>query len=382
MYSQEDIESAVRSGVLDKYSAERLRTHVARMRQIVSADEEATRLVHSFNDVFVAIAIVIVLIALGFIGQAIGSEVADDVFLATYKLYGGTETFYVAHTLYYTAMYLAVGGLLIAITSWSLSEIFTRRRRMALPSVLLSTSFTLAAFAVTFGVGGLLAWQQIDDSAFAFAGAANLLAAIAAWLHWKRFEVPITIALITLGITGTIIGFVASTLSLLHLEHATVVTPFLIALSGVAVFLFAMVWDTSDRRRITRRSDVAFWLHLLAAPMIAHPLFYYMGITSGQADIGLTQALAVLGVYTVFGLIALAVDRRALLVSALAYVLITLGKLFDNFGSVELNFALIALVIGSALLTLSTFWTSLRRALLKKLPLIMQAQLPDPAPPR
>jgi hypothetical protein len=29
-----------------------------------------------------------------------------------------------------------------------------------------------------------------------------------------------------------------------------------------------MWWDSSDRARLTRRSDVAFWLHLLAAPMI------------------------------------------------------------------------------------------------------------------
>src|SRR2546430_3225670 len=39
------------------------------------------------------------------------------------------------------------------------------------------------------------------------------------------------------------------------------------------MFLFAMWWDGSDRARLTRRSDVAFWLHLLAAPMIVHPVF-------------------------------------------------------------------------------------------------------------
>ena len=39
-------------------------------------------------------------------------------------------------------------------------------------------------------------------------------------------------------------------------------------------------------------------------------------------------ALAVLLVYLVFGLVALAVDRRALLVSALGYVLYALGSLF------------------------------------------------------
>ena len=54
-------------------------------------------------------------------------------------------------------------------------------------------------------------------------------------------------------------------------------------LLGVGVFLFAMWWDASDRARLTRRSDVAFWLHLLAAPMIAHPIFTLLGLNNGSS---------------------------------------------------------------------------------------------------
>ena len=61
------------------------------------------------------------------------------------------------------------------------------------------------------------------------------------------------------------------------------------------------------------------------------------------------------------GVTALAIDRRALLVSALAYVLYALNELFEQFGAVELNVALTALVIGSALLLLSAFWHQARR---------------------
>ena len=50
----------------------------------------------------------------------------------------------------------------------------------------------------------------------------------------------------------------------------------------------------------------------------------------------------VIGVYILFGLIALAIDRRALLVSALAYVLFAMTQLFNTFGAVELNVALTA----------------------------------------
>src|SRR5207253_7321486 len=99
----------------------------------------------------------------------------------------------------------------------------------------------------------------------------------------------------------------------------------LVLLLGVGIFLCAMWWDSSDRARLTRRSDVAFWLHLLAAPMIVHPIFTLLGLNNGSAS--LSEGLIVILLYVALGLTALAVDRRALLVSALAYVLWALADL-------------------------------------------------------
>ena len=73
---------------------------------------------------------------------------------------------------------------------------------------------------------------------------------------------------------------------------------------------------------------------------------------------------------------ALAIDRRALLVSALAYVLFAMQQLFEQFGAVELNVALTALVIGSALLLLSAFWHQARSAVVKPLPAGLRERLP------
>ena len=148
----------------------------------------------------------------------------------------------------------------------------------------------------------------------------------------------------------------------------------LVLVLGVGIFLFAMWWDSSDRARLTRRSDVAFWLHLLAAPMIAHPIFTLLGLNSGH--ISLAEGLTVVALYIVLGITALAVDRRALLVSALAYVLYALQALFREFGAVELNIALTALVIGSALLLLSAFWHQARAAIVRPLPESLRKKLP------
>ncbi len=147
-----------------------------------------------------------------------------------------------------------------------------------------------------------------------------------------------------------------------------------VLLLGIGVFLFAMWWDGSDRARLTRRADVAFWLHLLAAPMIVHPVFTLLGLTGGHASIG--EGLAVVVLYIVLGITALAIDRRALLVSALAYVLYALQALFREFGAVELNIALTALLIGSALLLLSAYWHQARAAIVRPLPGSLRERLP------
>ena len=110
--------------------------------------------------------------------------------------------------------------------------------------------------------------------------------------------------------------------------------------------------------------------------MIAHPLFSSLGVMDGGGSVGIASALGVVAIYVLFGLVALAIDRRALLVSALAYVLAALTFLFDRFGAVELNFALTALVIGSALLTLSAFWAPIRTRVVELLPGSWQARLP------
>ena len=141
------------------------------------------------------------------------------------------------------------------------------------------------------------------------------------------------------------------------------------------MFLFAMRWDSSDPARVTRRSDVAFWLHLLAAPMIVHPIFTLLGLNDGNATIA--EGLVVILLYIAVGITALAIDRRALLVSALAYVLFALQALFREFGAVELNVALTALVIGSSLLLLSAFWHQARVMVVRPLPEALRSKLPN-----
>ena len=350
MYSESDLANAVEAGVLSPAAAAAFRDHVAAGRATPTVDEEHFRLLTGFNDIFVAIAAALILVAVGWIGAYIGEHLAGQDF-------GGPRV---------PATATAVGAFAVAITSWLLGEYFTKKRRMALPSILLMLGFVGGIGA---GLSAVLVanapWLQetlhltTDAAQKQVAGGLMAIVAVltagAAWLHWRSFMVPVTVAAGALAVAGIaialVLGFVPNSDEWLNA---------MLLVAGVAMFAFAMRWDMSDRERRTRRSDVAFWLHLAAAPLIAHPIFHMLGVLDGAISMGV--AALVLALYVAFAFVALAVDRRALLVSSLVYVLWAMYALFEQTGAVELAAALTALVIGSALLTLSAFWQPMRRS--------------------
>ncbi|HEX6073304.1 MAG TPA: hypothetical protein VFY95_09900 [Sphingomicrobium sp.] len=356
MYSQQELDDAVASGVMTAEAADALRAHIERQRSTAIPDEEQFRLITGFNDIFVSIAAAILMFALGWIGQSIGQS---------------------AGLIIDTDGPSPIAPLAVAATAWPLAMFFTARRRMALPSILLLLAFVGGIFATAlFSFVLALGPDNFDNNPQLGGVVAAVSAAIAsgaAWLHWRRFHVPITVAAGAGSVAAIAVGLLVAALGQ-NVEQAKDVILGFVLLLGVGMFLFAMWWDASDRARITRRSDVAFWLHLLAAPMIVHPVFTLLGLTGGH--ISIAEGLAVIALYVVLGITALAADRRALLVSALAYVLFAMQQLFKEFGAVELNIALTALVIGSALLLLSAFWHQARGAIVRPLPENLRNRLP------
>jgi hypothetical protein len=330
MYSDEDLLSAVQAGAITEASAAALRSHVAQIRKGPMVDEEHFRLITGFNDIFVVIACVLLLAAVAWIGAE-------------------------AHP--------GVGAALQALVAWLLAEFFTRKRRMALPSIALLLAF----------VGGVLiaAYVLLPQTGLGMS-IAGAFGAAAALLHWMRFKVPITVAAGTAALVGASIVLLVTAVPK-TMEWTSAIS----FVAGVAVFAIAMRWDASDRLRQTRRSDAAFWLHLLAAPLLVHPVFKSLGVFEGETS-G-PQALAVVVLYVAIALVSLSVDRRALMVSALAYVLYAFTALLKSYGVVSLSFATTALVIGSALLLLSAFWHPIRAMVLRAYP---QAILEKLAPLR
>lgn len=341
MIEPADLEAAVAANVLTAEQREAL-TEFARQRQraVAGADEEHFRFITSFNDIFVTIAAVLLLVAVGALGVRVDAW---------------------------------AGALGVAVASWGLAEYFTRRRRMAFPSIVLLLAFVGGVFLT---VGAALAEStgtrninlETGQGAF-FIGLSAAAAVAAATAHWRRFQVPITIAAGAAAASAIACAIVASTM---NEDPNALLTA--VSLCGVFAFALAMRFDMSDRRRVTRRTDVGFWLHLLAAPMIIHPLVVMFGL-DGPALLPV-EAMAIVLVYLVLTVVALAIDRRALLVSGLAYMIFALQSLFRQAGDVDLGFALTCLVIGLFLVTLSAGWQRIRAAVMPLVPTIWAERLP------
>ena len=338
MYSDAELDAAVAEGAVSPDSAAALRAFVARHRAAPPADEEQFRLLTGFNDIFVSIAMVLLLVALTWLSGMAGP---------------------------------LPGAAVLAAASWGLAEFFTRRRRMALPSILL-----LGAFIGGLSFCGTVLARAVQELALpgdageglAVSGGAAI-AALGAWLHWRRFRVPITVAA---GALGAIAAVLAALVALVPALGGRWLM--LLFAAGLALFALAMHWDMSDRARTTRRADVAFWLHLAAAPLIVHPVFALLGLLDGKADI--VRAAMAIGLYVMLAVVALVVDRRALLVSSLVYVLYAIGTLVRAAGAVDAGFALTALLVGSGLLLLSAFWRTARHAVLRAVPDGLRERMP------
>lgn len=328
MYTDEDLELAVDKGIFTEASVSDFRKQLALSKNTSAVDEENFRLISGFNDIFVVIACALLLFS------SVAALRAVDNLLA---------------------------HIMFPVLSWFLAEFFVLKRKMALPAIFLLLCFVVGVFYL-----GVFLLSTLEEISFAIPSA---IAAMAAYLHYRRFQVPITVAAGTAAITAFL---VASVLSAFPDSKEWFLA--IIFVCGLVTFAFAMYWDASDLNRETRRSDVAFWLHLLSAPLIVHPVFTYLGISDGMESLGSMSIVILL--YCVMTIISIATDRRAFMVSSLAYVLFAISSLLEVYGVVGYSFAVTGVCIGAVLLLLSAFWHPVRKRLVGNLPRNIQNYIP------
>jgi len=222
--------------------------------------------------------------------------------------------------------------LLIAATEW-----LVRGRRLVLPGIALLISSLYFA-------SRLVELSMADYSLF------NLLflTCLAGLFYW-RYKIPFTLLPIALGL----IGMISLTIEI-ELIHAQ----YIFTMYGLGVFVVAMWFDSRDIARNSRFSDSAFWLHLLAAPLVVHGVM----VTLLASTAGLPKELLIIIFFIFFFLLALYVDRRALLVSSLSYAIyavIALSK--TNALAIENLTLLIFAAFGAFIIFFGTYWYKIRQ---------------------
>jgi hypothetical protein len=334
-FGVDDIRKAVAAGTLDQTQADRFVEFLAAQHNVgyKLADEEQFRLITSFNDIFVTIGIGLFLGAL--------------MWLVTWGPDQNTSGFGSAFA--------------IAVASWLLAEIFTRRRRMALPSIVLLLSFTLssaicASLVYTYAakLRHLNLYTDIVTDDPVTLVVASLTGSLAACVHWFRFKVPITVAAGVAALAGLILAIVSYNDPNWVWDY-----PYFTALPlGLLVLALALWIDSTDRLRLTRRTDIAFWLHMLAAPLIVHPVVYPLIIEDGLDTAG---AVIIITLFFFISLLALIIDRRALLVSSLSYFGYAAYQMVKLAGLEGQGTAFAVLIVGATVLLLSVGWQALRQ---------------------
>jgi hypothetical protein len=364
MLDEDDLEAAVAEGIVMPAQIEALRLFVTNRRRTAErADEERFRFMRGFNDFFFAVGIVL-----------FGSGVA------------------------YFADLDPIMNMLAAAIIWSLAEFMVGRMRLVLPGILLACLFAFFIFRMTrldwsyiaqltglpFHLGPRVHTDQ--DSIFGnlepivVAGRA-LAAGLAATAFYARFRLPFAL----LVIAGSVVLFVSMIFS--SILSSGSMTGMLILLGcGFGVFAVAMAYDLSDRTRTTRNADCAFWLHLLAAPLIVHSLIKLIVPASDAVPVWqnmtTTSAIAIYVIVAMLTAIAVLIDRRALLVSALSYLGIAIG--YAVTGAVHAGadrrevvvFFATLLILGALVLVLGVGWQPLRRIFLRPFPSALVERLP------
>ena len=307
-------------------------------------ESEQPRFLRGFHDILITIGVVVVLVGLWGIGGTI-----------------------------------AVLPLIIF-----LAEILVRRQRLALPAVALTLALVHWVGQGMYNVmaAGQPAWTDETYLMLAYVCAFPVPLGLFYW----RYRVPLSFALFLLSIAAVAVAFVFLALDKAFgvdfvLEQYPHLVAAILLVAALAIFALAMRYDISDPHRLTLRSDIAFWLHLAAAPALLHAMLGFI-VLSGQGDVwwtgegGLGQSAAVIFLVALFMTIGLVIDRRAFVTSGLLSLGAAIWTILQKSGASLDTYVFIAFaVVGLTVLVIGIFWQPLRRAAMSLLPVAITARL-------
>jgi len=282
---------------------------------------------------------------------------------------------------------LGVGSVLAALpVIVILAEILVKRQRLALPAVLLTVLYVYCIFvAVVMAYDAYLDGQA--DPYLRFLLVVLPLAVLLPPFYW-RYRIPLSLSLWFLSLAAVALGAVFLALTRLAgsadiIADRPMISAAIFLAAALALYAVAMSYDLSDRFRVSRRSDIAFWLHLVTAPALLYSTlaFVFLGdlanntLFSGSK--GLPEALAVVAVVVVLMGIGLVIDRRAFVTSGLLSLGLATASLFKHMEAPPQSYVFLTLlIVGLVVLTIGIGWPHFRRWAMAPLPIPLRERLP------
>ncbi len=323
------IDKALDAGIITLEQAKAMRKGLSQTDSGAQiGNEEDLRFVRSFSDVFIAIGLII--LGLGAVGLV--------------RLLGG-----------------GLWNLAMAGACFALAVFFGRKKRAHLPTLVLSLAF------LVFVQAGASSIFQSDPII------AAIITLLTMALFYAIIRLPFCIALIAIASLYLFFAFLDTFIPSVFRNALGII----FMLSGGVIFVIALLYDSKDRQRTTRYSDNAFWLHLLAAPLIIHG--FAVSIVNKNIDslssivafvqISKTEAIMILVLVGFITLLGLAINRRAIIVSSLGYAALALAYLIKGSGLGISGIAVATLILlGVSIVLLGVVWHEARNLLIKALP--------------
>jgi len=267
--------------------------------------EEPLKFIRSFGDVFITLGIILLVISIN---------------MTTLSGYA----------------YLIPAAGFVIIAEW-----LVRVRKLALPGIAI-------LIAILFFINKAIAFDHEHATLF---GLATL--SLSSLLFYLRYKMPFSLLPLAAGL-------VAMTIQQIGLN--VIEQPVIFVGLGLIIFSIAMWFDSQDTKRESHLSDSAFWLHLLAAPLIVHGAMVSMLISDQAWLQSFSKEILIVMFFIGFFLIALLVDRRAMLISTQLYVIYALTQLLQDKLSGGQNIMIyILMALGMFVIFFGTYWYMTRR---------------------
>ncbi len=268
------------------------------------SQEEPLRFIRSFGDIFISLGVVLLVIAINMLP------------LSGY-LY-----------------FIPVLGF-IAMSEW-----LVRVRRLALPGITI-------LLAILYFVNKAIAFDHQNATVLGIG-----ILCLTSLLFYLRYKMPFS--LLPLGA-----GLVA--MAVIQIGVDVIQYPITIAGLGLLAFIIAMAFDIRDTQRKSHLSDCAFWLHLLASPLIVHGVMISMLFSNHEWLKAINAELFIVLFFAIFLLIALLLDRRAILVSTQIYMIYALTQILQGqFDSAQNIMIYVLMLLGFVVIFFGTYWYKTR----------------------